>query len=62
MANCVVYDAVTNKTINVIVAELTDTPPAGCYLSELPTNAIWNGSELITIETITLTSQISTDL
>jgi hypothetical protein len=62
MATCVVYDTATNKPLNVIVAEITDQAPEGCYLGELPPNTIWNGTELITIETIVFTPQISTDL
>lgn len=53
MATCVVYDAATNKPLNIIVAELTDTPPENCYLGELPPNTIWNGSELITQDIVT---------
>ena len=52
MATCVVYDNVTNKPINVIVAEVTDQAPEGCYLGELPLNTIWNGTELITTNPI----------
>jgi hypothetical protein len=44
MANCaVVQDGVL---VNIIVAELTDTPPEGCILVELPTYDIgytWDG-------------------
>lgn len=46
MATCVVYDA-ENKPINIIVAELTDTPPDGCRLELLPENAIWDGTQII---------------
>ena len=52
MTTCVVYDSVTNKPINVIVAEVTDQAPEGCYLNELPPNTIWNGTELITQEIV----------
>lgn len=47
MAICVVYDKATDKPINIIVAEITDQAPEGCYLSELPPNTIWNGTELV---------------
>jgi hypothetical protein len=53
MAICVVYDAATDKPINIIVAEITDQAPEGCYLGELPPNTIWNGSELITQDIVT---------
>jgi len=49
MPNCILYDKVTNKPLNVIVAEITDVPPDGFYLKLLPENTIWNGTELITI-------------
>lgn len=53
MAICVVYDKATDKPINIIIAEVTDQAPEGCYLGELSPNTIWNGSELITQEVIT---------
>jgi hypothetical protein len=44
MANCaVIQDGVL---VNIIVAEVTDTPPEGCILVELPTYDIgytWDG-------------------
>lgn len=52
MAACVVYDKATDKPINIIVAEITDQAPEGCYLGELPPNTIWNGTELITTNPI----------
>lgn len=52
MAICVVYDKDTNKPINIIVAEITDQAPEGCYLGELPPNTIWTGSELVIQEVI----------
>jgi hypothetical protein len=58
MTTCVVYDSVTNKPINIIIAELTDIAPEGCYLGELPTNTIWTGSELIVQEIVTPTEEI----
>jgi hypothetical protein len=53
MAICVVYDKATDKPINIIIAEITDQAPEGCYLGELPPNTIWNGSELITQDIVT---------
>ena len=53
MTTCVVYDKATDKPINIIIAEVTDQAPEGCYLKELPPNTIWNGSELITQEVVT---------
>jgi len=58
MAACVVYDAATDKPINIIVAEITDQAPEGCYLGELPTNTIWDGTELIVQEIVTPTEEI----
>lgn len=34
MPVCIVYDKATNQPINRIVANVTDTPPEGCYLVE----------------------------
>jgi hypothetical protein len=58
MATCVVYDKDTDKPINIIIAEITDQAPEGCYLSELPPNTIWTGSELIIQEVIISTEEI----
>jgi hypothetical protein len=43
---CLVINNTTNQVINAIVAELTDTPPAGCRLIELVQGMYWNGSQL----------------
>ena len=46
MANCAVIDS-NNVVINLIVAEVTDTPPEGCTLIEIPfcdIGYIWDGS------------------
>ena len=58
MTTCVVYDKATDKPINIIIAELTDQAPEGCYLGLLPENTIWNGSELITQEIVIPTEEI----
>jgi hypothetical protein len=58
MSTCVVYDKATDKPINIIIAEITDQAPEGCYLGELPPNTIWNGSELIAQEVVTPTEEI----
>ena len=50
MATCVVYDKATDKPINIIVADPLDTPPEGCYLVEMPSNAYWDGENIITQE------------
>jgi hypothetical protein len=57
MPTCVVYDKATDKPINIIIAEITDQAPEGCYLGELPPNTIWNGSELIAQEISTPTEE-----
>jgi hypothetical protein len=56
MTTCVVYDNVTNKPINIIIAEVTDKAPEGCYLGLFPDNTIWDGAQLITIPTEDSTS------
>jgi hypothetical protein len=46
MANCAVVDA-NGIVINLIVAESTDIPPAGCTLVEIPHCDIgytWDGT------------------
>jgi hexokinase len=58
MTTCVVYDKATDKPINIIIAELTDIVPEGCYLGELLPNTIWNGTELITQEIVTTTEEV----
>jgi hypothetical protein len=35
MANCAVIDS-NNVVVNIIVAEVTDPPPEGCTLVEIP--------------------------
>jgi len=42
MANCAVIDLQTNKQLNFIVAEETDTPRDGCKLVEIPDGYYWN--------------------
>jgi hypothetical protein len=42
MAICAVIDNVTNKLVNTIVAEVTDLPPDGCRLLEVPEGMIWD--------------------
>jgi hypothetical protein len=42
MAICAVIDNVTNKLVNTIVAEVTDLPPEGCRLLEVPEGMIWD--------------------
>jgi hypothetical protein len=49
MANCAVVDA-NGIVVNMIVAELTDTPPEGCTLVEIPFCNIgytWDGTKFI---------------
>ena len=47
MATCIVYDKATDKPINIIVADVNAEPPYGCYLVEMPSNAIWDGENII---------------
>ena len=45
MTTCAVVDS-DNQVVNLIVAEPTDTPPAGCTLIEIPACDIgwtWDG-------------------
>jgi hypothetical protein len=49
MANCAVIDK-DNVVINIIVAEVTDLPPEGCILVEIPFCEIgytWDGNRFI---------------
>jgi hypothetical protein len=46
MANCAVIDS-NNIVVNIIVAEVTDPPPEGCTLVEIPFCDIgytWDGT------------------
>ena len=49
MTICAVIDNLTNKQINTIVAEITDVPPDGCRLVEIPDGFYWNGNEIIAV-------------
>jgi hypothetical protein len=45
MSNCAVVDS-NSIVINIIVAEVTDTPPEGCTLVEIPAcdiGYVWDG-------------------
>jgi len=42
MPICAVIEIDTNKVINAIVAEVTDIPPPGCFLMEIPANKYWD--------------------
>jgi hypothetical protein len=45
MTTCAVIDS-DNRVVNLIVAEVTDTPPEGCTLVEIPTcdiGWVWDG-------------------
>ena len=47
MAVCAIIDS-NNIVINIIVAEVTDTPPEGCTLVEVPVCDIgytWDGQK-----------------
>lgn len=43
---CLVINNTTNKVVNAIIADLTDTPPEGCRLIELVVGTYWDGSQL----------------
>ena len=46
MANCAVVNA-DGVVVNLIVADVTDAPPAGCALVEIPAcdiGWVWDGS------------------
>lgn len=47
---CAVIDNVTNEQINTIVADLSDLPPDGCRLVEIPDGSYWNGSGVVPVE------------
>ena len=42
MARCAVIDLETNIQVNFVIAEVTDIPPLGCKLIEIPDNFNWN--------------------
>ena len=42
MVRCAVIDLETNTQVNFIIAEVTDTPPIGCKLVEIPDGDYWN--------------------
>lgn len=53
MATCAVIDS-NNIVVNIIVAEPTDIPPAGCTLVEIPVCGIgyvWDGKRFNPPET-----------
>jgi len=47
---CAVIENITNKQINMIVAEPTDVPPDGCRLVEIPEGYYWNGVKFVLME------------
>lgn len=47
MAICAVFNEDTDELVNFIVAEVTDEPPAGCYLVFVPENTYWNGEAFV---------------
>lgn len=44
---CAVIDSATNAQINLIVADVSDLPIAGCYLVEIPENHYWDGFAVV---------------
>lgn len=49
---CAVIDKNTKQQVNLIVAEITDEPPKGCFLVELPLGFYWNGSDVVKMEIV----------
>lgn len=49
MTICAVIDNLTNEQINIIVAEMTDIPPEGCRLVEIPDGFYWNGTDVVAV-------------
>jgi hypothetical protein len=47
MVRCAVIDLETNKQVNFIIAEVTDTPPVGCKFVEIPNGHYWDGKQII---------------
>ncbi len=47
MSICAVFDSHTGEMVNRIVAEVTDTPPDGCYLVYWPENTYWDGEKVV---------------
>jgi hypothetical protein len=50
MTICAVIDNTTNQQVNIIVAEVTDLPPEGYRLVEIPEGFYWNGSDVVPVE------------
>jgi hypothetical protein len=49
MTICAVIDNKTNQQVNLIVAEVTDLPPEGCRLVEIPDGFYWNGTDVVEV-------------
>lgn len=49
---CAVIDKITGEQVNLIVADLSDLPPDGCYLVEIPEGFYWNGTSVVPVETV----------
>jgi hypothetical protein len=52
MAILAVINSTTDKLVSIIVAELTDYCPEGCYFVELPPDHIWVDGKIVSITTI----------
>ena len=50
MPNCAVIDNATNEQVNWVVADVTDPPPDGCHLVEIPEGFYWDGAAVMPIE------------
>ena len=47
---CAVIDNTTGEQVNLIVADVTDLPPDGCHLVEIPEGFYWNGTAVVPVE------------
>jgi hypothetical protein len=46
MTRCAVIDIETNTQVNFVIAEVTDNPPFGCKLVEIPNGHYWDGKQI----------------
>lgn len=44
---CAVIDCATGEKVNLIVADISDPPPDGCRLVEIPEGYYWDGSAVV---------------
>jgi len=46
---CAVIDNTTNEQVNLIVADISDLPPDGCRLVEMPEGFMWSGADVVPV-------------